>query len=45
MLMGHSMGGDVSRGYITSELVVESLRPIANSVAEKYGKILNLEAK
>lgn len=40
MLMGHSMGGDVSRGYITSSLVVESLRPVANAVAEQYAKIL-----
>jgi integrase len=43
MLMGHSMGGDVSRGYITSALVVESLRPIANAVAAHYLKIVNLE--
>lgn len=38
--MGHSMGGIVSRGYITSPLVLESLRP--NAVAERYVKILNL---
>ena len=43
LLMGHSMGGDVSRGYITSSLVLESLRPITNAVAQHYGKILNLE--
>jgi integrase len=30
MLMGHSMGGDISRGYITAPHVVESLRPITN---------------
>jgi integrase len=41
LLMGHSMGGDVSRGYITSPLVVESLRPIVNAVANYYLKILN----
>jgi integrase len=40
MLMGHSMGGDVSRDYITSSLVVESLRPIANAVAAHYLKII-----
>jgi integrase len=40
MLMGHSMGGDVSRGYITSSLVVESLRPLANAIAEHYRKIV-----
>ena len=37
LLMGHSMTGDVSREYITvSPLVVESLRPIVNAVAEHY---------
>jgi integrase len=40
MLMGHSMGGDVSRGYITAPLLVESLRPITNAVAERYTKSL-----
>ena len=41
MLMGHSLGGDVSRDYITSSLVIESLRPLANAVAERYMTILN----
>ena len=41
MLMGHSMGGgDVSRGYVTTSLVIESLRPITNAVAQHYIKIL-----
>lgn len=40
MLMGHSMGGDVSRGYITAPLLVESLRPLVNAVAEKYSQVL-----
>jgi len=40
MLMGHSMGGDISRGYITAPHVVESLRPIAKAVAEHYLKIV-----
>jgi integrase len=40
MLMGHSMGGDVSRDYITSSLVIESLRPITNAVSEHYLRIL-----
>jgi integrase len=40
LLMGHSMGGDVSRGYITAPLLVESLRPITNAVAAHYLKIL-----
>lgn len=40
MLMGHTLAGDVSRGYITSTLVTESLRPVVNAVAEQYTKIL-----
>jgi hypothetical protein len=36
LLMGHSMGGDVSRGYITAPLLIESLRPITNAVAQKF---------
>jgi len=40
LLMGHSMGGDVSRGYITSALVTESLRPISNAVTAHYAKIV-----
>ena len=40
LLMGHSMGGDVSRGYITAPLLVESLRPMANAIAEKYAGVL-----
>lgn len=40
LLMGHSMGGDVSRGYITAPLLVESLRPLVNAMAEHYAKIL-----
>jgi integrase len=42
MLMGHSMGNDVSRGYISSALVVESLRPVTNAVAAHHVKILGL---
>jgi len=33
------MGGDVSRDYITAPLIIESLRPIVNAVAEQYVKI------
>jgi integrase len=40
LLMGHSAGGDVSRGYITAPLLIESLRPISNAVAEHYSKII-----
>ena len=42
LLMGHSLAGDVSLGYITSSLLIESLRPLANQVAEHYAKILSL---
>lgn len=42
MLMGHSMGGDVSRGYISTPLVIESLRPVTNAVAKKYVEVLKL---
>jgi integrase len=41
MLMGHSLGHDVSSGYITSSLVMEPLRPTANAVAKRYLEILN----
>jgi integrase len=43
LLMGHSMGYDVSRGYITSSLVIESLRPISNAVAARYVSIVGAE--
>ena len=41
ILMGHSMGGDISRGYITAPLVVESLRPLTNAVSARYAEVLN----
>jgi integrase len=40
MLMGHSMGGDVSRGYISTALVIESMRPTVNAVAQHYTKMI-----
>jgi integrase len=43
LLLGHSLGGDVSRGYITPHLVVESLRPLAEAVAAYYAKVLGWE--
>ena len=43
LLMGHSMGGDVSRGYITAPLLVESLRPITDAVAQRYVRIMGLQ--
>jgi integrase len=43
MLMGHSLGGDISRGYITAPLVVESLRPLANEIAAQYLQIIRVD--
>jgi hypothetical protein len=40
LLLGHSLGGDVSRGYITPHLVIESLRPLAEAVASRYARVL-----
>jgi integrase len=40
LLMGHSMGGDVSRGYITAALLIESLRPLTNAVSERVTAII-----
>jgi integrase len=40
LLLGHSLAGDVSRGYITPHLVVESLRPLAEAVAARYAAVL-----
>ncbi len=40
LLLGHSLAGDVSRGYITPHLLVESLRPLANAVAERFAAVL-----
>lgn len=40
LLMGHTLGDDVSRGYITPRLLIESLRPVVNAVSAQYGKIL-----
>jgi integrase len=40
LLMGHSLGSDVSSGYITAPLLLESLRPLANAVARRYAAVL-----
>jgi integrase len=40
LLMGHATGNDVSANYITSSLVLESLRPVTNAVAAHYSKII-----
>jgi len=42
LLMGHSLAGDVSRGYITAPLLIESLRPITNAVSKRYIEVLGL---
>jgi hypothetical protein len=41
--MGHSLGGDVSSGYISAPLLVESLRPAVNALAAQYLKILGVK--
>jgi integrase len=41
MLMGHALGG-VSSGYITAPLVIESLRPVTNALANHYLKVLGV---
>lgn len=43
LLMGHSLGRDVSTNYITgtAPLLLESLRPLANAVAEQYAQLLS----
>jgi integrase len=38
--LGHSLAGDVSRGYITPHLLLEAVRPLLNAVAETYAGIL-----
>jgi len=40
LLMGHSLGSDVSSGYITAPLLLESLRPLSNAVARRYAAVL-----
>lgn len=40
LLLGHSLSGDVSRGYITAGLVTESLRPWAEAVAARFEELL-----
>mgnify|MGYP000126745798 CR=1 FL=1 len=38
--LGHSLAGDVSRGYITPHLLLEAVRPLMNAVAERYAEVL-----
>jgi integrase len=42
--LGHSMTGDVSRGYITPSLLVEAVRPLFEAVAQKYAEALEWPA-
>lgn len=37
--MGHSMGGDVNRAYISLPLLLGSLRPLTNVVTAKHIEI------
>ncbi len=43
MLMGHSLGGDVSTGYISAPLLIESLRIVTNKLAAHYLKVMQVE--
>lgn len=43
IVLGHSLTQDVSQRYITAGLLVESVRPLVNAVAEKYAEILGWE--
>jgi len=45
LLMGHSLGTDVSSGYITAPLLIDALRPLANRLAEVYAGILGWDEK
>ncbi len=38
--LGHSLTQDVSQRYITSDQLVEAVRPLINQVAEKYAAIM-----
>ncbi|MCS7042626.1 MAG: tyrosine-type recombinase/integrase, partial [Bryobacteraceae bacterium] len=40
LLLGHSLSGDVSRGYITPHLLTDALRPWAEAVERRYAEIL-----
>lgn len=40
--LGHSLGQNVSERYITSNLLVEAVRPLVNAVAERYAEVLGL---
>jgi integrase len=42
LLMGHSLGGDVSTGYISAPLLIESLRPVTNALSAEYLKVLGV---
>lgn len=37
--LGHSLGQNVSERYITSNLLVEPVRPLVNAVAERYAEL------
>lgn len=41
LLLGHSLSGDVSRGYITPYLLTDALRPWAEAVERRYAEILD----
>jgi integrase len=42
ILQNHSFGSEVSRGYIQVSHLLESLRPVANAVAQHYAEIFDI---
>ena len=40
IVLGHSLSQDVSQRYITPHLLVEAVRPLINSVAERYAAVM-----
>ena len=40
IVLGHSLTQDVSQRYLTAYLLVEAVRPLVNTVAEKYAEIM-----
>ena len=40
IVLGHSLSQDVSQRYVTASLLVEAVRPLVNSVAERYWEIM-----
>jgi len=44
VVLGHALSQDVSQRYITANLLVEAVRPLINSVAERYAEVMRWSA-